>query len=148
MSVLAVPRSMARSLEKYPLNDSNMRSFSTACARNRVSAGAAAGQSKYDNLICFTSAPLSLEKRRKASKSGTLPQCSRMALSIQDIQRIAHLARIEITSAEAQDVQRKLDGIFDLINEMRAVDTTGIVPMSHAQEVTAPLREDHVSEPD
>ena len=71
-----------------------------------------------------------------------------MALSIQDIQRIAHLARIEITSAEAQDVQRKLDGIFDLINEMRALDTTGIVPMSHAQEVTAPLREDRVSESD
>ena len=71
-----------------------------------------------------------------------------MALSIQDIQRIAHLARIEITSAEAEDVRRKLDGIFALINEMRAVDTTGIVPMSHAQEVTAPLREDSVSEPD
>ena len=71
-----------------------------------------------------------------------------MPISIQDIQRIAHLARIEITSAEAQDVQRKLDGIFELINEMRAVDTTGIVPMSHAQEVTAPLRDDHVSEPD
>jgi aspartyl-tRNA(Asn)/glutamyl-tRNA(Gln) amidotransferase subunit C len=71
-----------------------------------------------------------------------------MALSIQDIQRIAHLARVEITADEAQDVQRKLEGIFDLINEMRAVDTTGIVPMSHAQEVTAPLREDRVSEPD
>jgi aspartyl-tRNA(Asn)/glutamyl-tRNA(Gln) amidotransferase subunit C len=71
-----------------------------------------------------------------------------MALTIQDIQRIAQLARIEITSAEAQDVQRKLDRIFDLINEMRAVDTTDIVPMSHAQEITAPLREDRVSEPD
>ena len=71
-----------------------------------------------------------------------------MPISIQDIQRIAHLARIEITSAEAQDVQRKLDGIFELINEMRAVDTAGIVPMSQAQEVTAPLREDRVSEPD
>jgi aspartyl-tRNA(Asn)/glutamyl-tRNA(Gln) amidotransferase subunit C len=71
-----------------------------------------------------------------------------MALSVEDIQRIAHLARIEITPAEAVDVQRKLDGIFDLINEMRAVDTAGIVPMSHAQEVTLPLREDCVSESD
>jgi len=71
-----------------------------------------------------------------------------MPLSIQDIQRIAHLARLEITSAEADDVQRKLDSIFDLINEMRAVDTEGIVPMSHAQDVTLPLREDRVSEPD
>jgi len=71
-----------------------------------------------------------------------------MALSIQDIQRIADLARIEITPAEVEDLQRKLDGIFELINKMRAVDTAGIVPMSHAQEVTAPLREDRVSEPD
>jgi aspartyl-tRNA(Asn)/glutamyl-tRNA(Gln) amidotransferase subunit C len=31
---------------------------------------------------------------------------------------------------------------------MRAVDTTGIVPMSHAQDVSAPLREDRVSETD
>ena len=71
-----------------------------------------------------------------------------MALSFEDIRRIAHLARIEITPAEAAEVQRKLDGIFELINEMRAVDTAGIVPMSHAQEVTLPLREDRVSEPD
>ena len=71
-----------------------------------------------------------------------------MAISLEDIQRIAHLARIEITPAEAVDAQRKLDGIFELINEMRAVDTTGIVPMSHAQEVTLPLRTDHVTETD
>jgi aspartyl-tRNA(Asn)/glutamyl-tRNA(Gln) amidotransferase subunit C len=71
-----------------------------------------------------------------------------MALSSEDIQRIAHLARIEITSAEAVDVRAKLDGIFDLIGRMRAVDTTGIVPMSHAQEVTLPLREDVITETD
>ena len=71
-----------------------------------------------------------------------------MALSSEDIQRIAHLARIEITSAEAVDVRPKLDSIFDLIGRMRAVDTTGIVPMSHAQDVTLPQREDIVTETD
>ena len=71
-----------------------------------------------------------------------------MVLSSEDIERIAHLARIEITSEEAVDVRAKLDGIFELIGRMRAVDTTGIVPMSHAQEVTLPLREDVVSETD
>jgi aspartyl-tRNA(Asn)/glutamyl-tRNA(Gln) amidotransferase subunit C len=71
-----------------------------------------------------------------------------MALSSEEIQRIAHLARIEITSAEAVDVRAKLDGIFDLIGRMRAVDTSGIIPMSHAQEVTLPLREDVVTETD
>jgi aspartyl-tRNA(Asn)/glutamyl-tRNA(Gln) amidotransferase subunit C len=69
-----------------------------------------------------------------------------MALYSEDIQRIAHLARIEITADEAVDVHTKLDSIFDLIGRMRAVDTTGIVPMSHAQEVTLPLREDVVTE--
>ena len=71
-----------------------------------------------------------------------------MALSSEDVERIAHLARIEITSAETVDVRAKLDGIFDLIGRMRAVDTTGIVPMSHAQDLTLPLREDFVTETD
>ncbi len=71
-----------------------------------------------------------------------------MALSSEDVQRIAHLARIEITPAEGVDVRAKLDSIFDLIGRMRAVDTTGIDPMSHAQDVTLPLREDVVTETD
>ena len=71
-----------------------------------------------------------------------------MALSSEDVERIAHLARIEITTAEGVDVRAKLDGIFDLIGRMRAVDTTGIVPMSHAQDLTLPLREDVVTETD
>ena len=71
-----------------------------------------------------------------------------MALSLDDIQRIAHLARIEITPAEAADVGRKLDGIFAMIGRMSAVDTTGIVPMSHAQDLSLSLREDRVSESD
>src|SRR6202521_1219439 len=71
-----------------------------------------------------------------------------MALSVDDVQRAAHLARIEITTAEAIDVQNKLEGVFRMIERMRAVDTTGIVPMSHAQDVSLPLREDRVTESD
>ena len=71
-----------------------------------------------------------------------------MALSVDDVQRAAHLARIEITAAEAIDVRNKLEGVFRLIERMRAVDTTGIVPMSHAQDVSLPLREDRVTESD
>jgi aspartyl-tRNA(Asn)/glutamyl-tRNA(Gln) amidotransferase subunit C len=71
-----------------------------------------------------------------------------MALSVDDVQRAAHLARIEITAAEAVDVQNKLEGVFGLIERMRAVDTTGIVPMSHAQDVSLPQREDRVTEID
>jgi aspartyl-tRNA(Asn)/glutamyl-tRNA(Gln) amidotransferase subunit C len=71
-----------------------------------------------------------------------------MALSLDEIQRLAHLARIEITPVEAIDVGKKLDGIFELIGRMRAIDTTGIVPMAHAQDVMLPLREDRVTEAD
>src|SRR6266705_3100333 len=71
-----------------------------------------------------------------------------MALSVDDVQRAAHLARIEITADEAIDVQNKLEGVFRMIERMRAVDTTGIVPMSHAQDVMLPLREDRVTESD
>jgi aspartyl-tRNA(Asn)/glutamyl-tRNA(Gln) amidotransferase subunit C len=71
-----------------------------------------------------------------------------MALTLADVHRIAHLARIEIDAAAARDVHVKLQAIFALINELQAVDTTGIVPMSHAQDMALPLREDAVTETD
>jgi aspartyl-tRNA(Asn)/glutamyl-tRNA(Gln) amidotransferase subunit C len=71
-----------------------------------------------------------------------------MSLSTDDVQRAAHLARIEITASEALDVRNKLAGVFQMIERMRAVDTTGIVPMSHAHDAMLPLREDRVTESD
>jgi len=71
-----------------------------------------------------------------------------MALSSDDVLRLAQLARIEITPAEAAEVRQKLDRILDLIGRLQAVDTRGIVPMAHAQEVALVLREDVVTETD
>jgi aspartyl-tRNA(Asn)/glutamyl-tRNA(Gln) amidotransferase subunit C len=71
-----------------------------------------------------------------------------MALSIDDVKRIAHLARIAIDEAEAERVLRDLNGIFRLIEEMEAVDVSGIEPMAHAQDVVLRLREDRVTEAD
>ena len=68
-----------------------------------------------------------------------------MALNITDIKRIAHLARIEVSDAEAQSTLTKLSGILGLIEQMQAVDTAGIVPMSHSQDVVQRLREDVVT---
>lgn len=68
-----------------------------------------------------------------------------MALTLADVHRIAHLARIEIDAAAADEVHRKLEAIFAMINELQAVDTTGIVPMAHAQDVMLPLRDDVVT---
>jgi aspartyl-tRNA(Asn)/glutamyl-tRNA(Gln) amidotransferase subunit C len=68
-----------------------------------------------------------------------------MALTLDDVHRIAHLARIEIDEAAAREVHGKLQAIFAMINTLQAVDTTGIVPMSHAQDVMLPLRDDVVT---
>ncbi len=68
-----------------------------------------------------------------------------MALNIPDIKRIAHLARIEIDDAEAAQTLDKLSGILSLIEEMQAVDTAGITPMSHSQDVVQRLRDDVVT---
>ena len=69
-----------------------------------------------------------------------------MALNITDIKRIAHLARLEINEQEAAATLTKLSGILGLIEQMQAVDTTGITPMSHSQDVTQRLREDVVTQ--
>ena len=71
-----------------------------------------------------------------------------MHISLTDVYRIAHLARIEIETAHAEEMRAKLASIFGLIEELVAVDTTGVEPMAHAQEVTLPLREDLAMEPD
>jgi aspartyl-tRNA(Asn)/glutamyl-tRNA(Gln) amidotransferase subunit C len=71
-----------------------------------------------------------------------------MTISVADVHRIAHLARIEIDASEADEVRAKLDAIFAMINELAAIDTVGVVPMAHAQDVSLPLREDRVSETD
>ena len=68
-----------------------------------------------------------------------------MTLNINDIKRIAHLARIEINEQEASATLTKLSGILGLIEQMQAVDTTGITPMSHSQDVVQRLRDDVVT---
>ncbi len=68
-----------------------------------------------------------------------------MSLNTADVKRIAHLARIEISESEAEATLHKLSGILGLIEQMQAVDTTGIAPMSHSQDVTQRLREDVVT---
>jgi len=71
-----------------------------------------------------------------------------MTLSLDDVRRIAHLARIDVDAQAVSDVHAKLEAIFAMINELQAVDTSGVEPMSHAQDVVLPLREDQVTETD
>ena len=71
-----------------------------------------------------------------------------MALTLDDVKRVADLARLAVDDNEAQTVLDQLRGIFVLIEQMQAVDTTGIEPMSHAQDVVLRLREDAITEAD
>ena len=71
-----------------------------------------------------------------------------MSLSLEDVKRVAALARIEISEEEASTALGQLSGIFSLIQQMQAVDTTATAPMSHAQDVIQRLRPDTVTETD
>ena len=74
-----------------------------------------------------------------------------MALTPQDIARIAHLARLELSEAEGERMLTQLNGFFGIVEKMRAVDTTGIKPLPHPvaaiETVQLRLREDVASEP-
>ncbi|WP_374267214.1 Asp-tRNA(Asn)/Glu-tRNA(Gln) amidotransferase subunit GatC [Zoogloea sp.] len=71
-----------------------------------------------------------------------------MTLSVDEVRHIAKLARLELADGELAATQAKLNGIFGLIEEMQAVNTDGVEPMSHPQELAQRLRDDTVSETD
>lgn len=75
-----------------------------------------------------------------------------MSLTLTDIGRIAKLARLELDTAQSERMQTQLNGFFDIVAQMNAVDTTGVEPLAHPTAVMAPvalrLRPDVVSEPD
>ena len=76
---------------------------------------------------------------------------SAMALTSLDIARIANLARLELSASESERMLTQINGFFDIVEKMRAVDTAGILPLSHPvaafQDVALRLRDDMVCEP-
>ncbi|MBS0293765.1 MAG: Asp-tRNA(Asn)/Glu-tRNA(Gln) amidotransferase subunit GatC [Proteobacteria bacterium] len=74
-----------------------------------------------------------------------------MALTPQDIGRIAHLARLELSPLESGRMLTQLNGFFGIVEKMQAVDTSGIAPLPHPvaaiREVQLRLRADVASEP-
>ena len=75
-----------------------------------------------------------------------------MSLTQTDIGRIANLARLELPPAQAERMLTQLNGFFDIVEQMRAVDTTGVEPLAHPtaviDHVALRLRPDVASEPD
>ena len=71
-----------------------------------------------------------------------------MSLDTTQVQKIAHLARLQISAAEAEHYAQELSRILGLIEQMNAVDTDGVVPMAHPSESALRLRADEVTESD
>ena len=73
-----------------------------------------------------------------------------MALTSKDIDRIANLARLELSSEESERMLSQLNGFFGIVEKMQAVDTSGIQPLAHPvaaiQDITLRLRDDVASE--
>lgn len=74
-----------------------------------------------------------------------------MSLDLSDVKRLAILAQLDLTADQADHTLVKLNGIFALVEQMRAVDTTGVTPLSHPiaalrPELALRLRDDQVTE--
>lgn len=69
-----------------------------------------------------------------------------MAISLEDVNKIADLARIQINHEEAICYLKSLQGIFKLASQMDAVDTHSVQPVAHPFGITQRLREDKITE--
>jgi aspartyl-tRNA(Asn)/glutamyl-tRNA(Gln) amidotransferase subunit C len=74
-----------------------------------------------------------------------------MSLNAQDIARIANLARLELHPEESERMLARINGFFEIVEKMRAVDTSGVEPLTHpvaaVRDVALRLREDVATEP-
>ena len=69
-----------------------------------------------------------------------------MSLVREDVEKIAHLARLAVGEDELDAVAAGLSDILQMVEQMSAVDTTGVTPMAHPLHMVQPLRPDRVSE--
>jgi aspartyl-tRNA(Asn)/glutamyl-tRNA(Gln) amidotransferase subunit C len=71
-----------------------------------------------------------------------------MSFTQDDVERVAHLARLAISADDVPDYARNLSNILDFVAQMNAVDTTGVLPMAHPLHMPQRLRSDVVTEAD
>ena len=69
-----------------------------------------------------------------------------MSLDRSDVDKIAHLARLQIEEQDAPEYAQNLTNILDLVDQMQAVDTTDVSPMAHPLDAVQRLRSDVVTE--
>lgn len=71
-----------------------------------------------------------------------------MSLKAEDVRKIAHLARLGIEEKDIEAYAKDLSGILQLVEQMKAVDTSDVAPMAHPLEMAQRLRPDAVTEED
>lgn len=71
-----------------------------------------------------------------------------MSLDADAVKKIAYLARLKIDDEDVPGYVNNLSDIIDLVEQMNAVDTEGVIPMSHPMDAVQRLREDKVTETD
>ena len=71
-----------------------------------------------------------------------------MSLSREEVEKIAHLARLEITEDEMNGFVNNLSRIIDFVDQLQSLDTSDVVPMAHPLNMSQRLRADIVSEQD
>lgn len=73
-----------------------------------------------------------------------------MSLTLTDVKRLEHLARLELDDADAGRMLDQLNNFFAVVEQMQAVDTTGVLPLAHPidaiQDSVLRLRDDAVTE--
>lgn len=69
-----------------------------------------------------------------------------MSLTVDDVNKIAYLARLGIDAQDTESYAKNLSGILDLVAQMSAVNTDDVMPMAHPLDQTQRLRPDQVSE--
>jgi len=71
-----------------------------------------------------------------------------MSLTAEDVKKIAHLARLNMSPADIEQFTPKLSSILNFVEQMNKVDTTGVEAVAHSIDATQRLRPDAVTEPD
>ncbi|MCP5207511.1 MAG: Asp-tRNA(Asn)/Glu-tRNA(Gln) amidotransferase subunit GatC [Hahellaceae bacterium] len=69
-----------------------------------------------------------------------------MSIQQSDVEKIAHLARLEVSAEQAQRLTKDLSNILDLVDQLQAAKTDGIAPMAHPMDAEQRLRADTVTE--
>jgi aspartyl-tRNA(Asn)/glutamyl-tRNA(Gln) amidotransferase subunit C len=69
-----------------------------------------------------------------------------MSLTTDDVKKIAHLARLNLTVEDVTEYTSQLSNILDFVAQMNAADTENVAPLIHAHELAQRLRPDAVTE--